>query len=155
MLCSPTALPRCTQCWPMADRRRLLARMMRLYAAQRHVALSDLAARRAEQQRMDDIARRSRDLMASVHLSDGGGLDGAELRDALAFQARITSLAGQAHQLGEAASGAESAARTALAEADRRLDRVRERHGEAQRQADGRELARSLLNGLHTPRGPL
>lgn len=139
----------------MADRRRLLARLTRLYAAERQTALTELAARRAEQQRMEEIACRSRDLVGSNALADGHRGGGADLRDALAFQARLVVLAGQARQLGRQADIAENAARTALAHADRRLDRARERLDHTQRQASGRELARSLLNSLHQPRRPL
>lgn len=132
--------------------RRLLARLERLHAVERQEALARLAETRAEQRRMEDIASRSRMLAGGDALA-GGTLDGAGLAAALAFQARLTSLVSDARRMGERASAAETAARAGFAEADRRLERVRERRQHADRKADEQQMARSLLDSSQKPRG--
>ena len=137
----------------MADRRSLLARLERLRAAERRDALTQLAAARAEQARMDEVARRSRAL-AGHGAAAPGALDGASLAAALAFHARLAGLQTDAERLSARAGAAEAAARAGFAEADRRHSRVRERRDLALREADNRQLARGLLNSMHKPRGP-
>ncbi|WP_324262748.1 hypothetical protein U4960_06470 [Altererythrobacter sp. H2] len=132
--------------------RRLLARLERLHAVERQEALTRLAETRAEQRRMEDIASRSRMLAGGGALA-GGTLDGAGLAAVLAFQARLTSLVSDARRMGERASAAETVARAGFAEADRRLERVRERRQHADRKADEQQMARSLLDSSQKPRG--
>lgn len=136
----------------MADRRGLLRRVERLRGVERHEALASLAAARAEQARMEEVTRRSRAL-AGDGVVGRGVHDGAALAAALAFHARLAGLVGEAERLGARAGAMEAVARAGFAEADRRLERVRERRVEADRIADGAVLARSLLHGGQKPRG--
>lgn len=135
----------------MADRRTLLRRIERLRSVERHDALASLATARVEQARMEEIARRSRAL-AGEGISANASPDGAALAASLAFHARLAGLVGEAERLGARAGDAEGAARAGFAEADRRLERVRERRSAAERTADDAVLARSLLNSGHKPR---
>lgn len=135
----------------MADRRTLLRRIERLRSVERHDALASLAAARAEQARMEEVARRSRAL-AGDGVRANASLDGAGLTAALAFHARLNGLAGEAERLGARAGKAEAVARAGFTEADRRLGRVRERRTLAEREADAAQLARTLLNSGHKPR---
>ena len=136
----------------MADRRTLLRRIERLRSVERHDALAALARTRAEHARMEEVARRSRALAGDGVLASGVN-DGAALAAALAFHARLAGLVGEAERLGARAGAMEAVARAGFAEADRRLERVRERRVEADRMADGAVLARSLLNSGQKPRG--
>lgn len=128
----------------MADRGALLARLERLRAVERHEALARLAARQAEQQRMEEVARRSRALAGDGAVGPGPVV-AADLRAGLAFRARLTGLIADAERLGSAASAAESTARSLFVEADRRLDRVRDQRLAEQAKIETAKLARALL----------
>lgn len=135
----------------MADRRGLLRRIERLRSVERHDALASLAMARAEQARMEEVARRSRAL-AAEGVRANATLDGAALAAALAFHARLAGLVGEAERMGARAGQAEAIARAGFAEADRRLGRVRERRSLAEREDAAAQMARSLLNSGHKPR---
>lgn len=135
----------------MADRRKLLARIERVRAVERQEALASLTAARAEQARMEEVARRSRALVGSG-LPAGGVHDGGGLASALAFHARLAGLVSDADRLGARAAAGAHDASTALARADRRLDLVRERTAQETARADARQLARGLLSVGQTPR---
>lgn len=135
----------------MADRRAVFARLHRLRATERRNALAHLADARAEQIRMDEIARRSRAL-AGAGAAMPGAQDGAALAATLAFHARLTGLARHADQMSARAREAEANARTGLSQAEARLQQVDTRRQQIAREADERKMARSLLQTLHNPR---
>lgn len=137
----------------MADRHRLLARLERLRAAERREALARLAEARAEQARMEEVARRSQAL-AGESADAPDALIGAALSARLAFHARLAGLQREAERMSTQAHAAEARARSGFAEADRRHGRVRAQRNQAAHDADQLKLARALLNTVHKPRGP-
>lgn len=138
----------------MTSRRKLLDRLERLRAVERQEALARLAEKRAEQARMEDVARRTRALVGEGELT-GGVRDGAALAGMLAFHARLATLVKDADRLGVRAAAAEALARASFAEADQRLERVRTRRAGIERKAEEIRMARGLLSSGHKPRGPL
>lgn len=137
--------------WAMTDRRALLSRLERLRAVERQEALARLAQARAEQRRMEEVAARSR-MLAGDSSATVGVQDGAALASTLMFQARLAGLVNDADHMGARASAVEALALARFANADRRLERVRERRHQADCAAETQQMARSLLNSSQKPR---
>ena len=130
-----------------ADRRRIafLKRLARVRAIERRQAAWQLAEARSTQARMFDLAARSRDLAA-----DYAGLrptaDAQSLLTRHSFRAQLTSMAGEAAQMGDAAERGAQQAGVALARAEHRADTVNERIASEQRRVALRRVARAQLD---------
>lgn len=116
------------------ERRRLalLGRQLVLARVARREALDELAGALAEERRSRDLALRSRDLADAYARQKGAG-EGGELAGRMRFAGALSRVAADAETSGtESARAAEGRAR-ALAETERRMERIESREAEARR----------------------
>lgn len=145
-----------------ADKRRLalLNRQCRIKAIERKLAVRSLSEALAEQARMQDIARRSRD-MASNRKAQLNAAAGDELRQLITFSATMRALSRDADRASGTAENQAQIARQDITRIDSTLERLAEKTRTTHRRVETRQhiarasaqpvLARNLLRKQGDP----